>query len=129
MYFPDTGMIFLSDQYSKDFGALSKSMDFEKSIKWNSTGTSKGIIDHEIGHAISKKLGIGKIPEVQQIFDDVSKKKGGIKNALSEYGATSSEEFIAEAWAEYRNSKKPRPLAKKIGRIMEDEYSKQYKKT
>jgi phage-related protein (TIGR01555 family) len=125
-YYPDTEMVFVSDRNASDYSRFEEGIKTDKILGWSSSSTPKGVIDHEIGHAISKQLGIGRMPEVQQIFDAESKKKGGIKKALSEYGASNREEFIAEAWAEYRNSNKPRPLAKKIGRIMEDEYARQH---
>ncbi len=41
------------------------------------------------------------------------------KEALSLYAMKNKNEFIAEAWSEYLNNPKPRPIAQKIGGIME----------
>jgi len=37
-------------------------------------------------------------------------------------------EFVSEAWAEYCNNPKPRPLAKKIGELIEKEYKRKFSK-
>ena len=44
-----------------------------------------------------------------------------IKHNLSSYASTDISETIAEAWTEYRNSKNPRPIARKIGQLIEGE--------
>jgi len=36
--------------------------------------------------------------------------------------------FVAEAWAEYCNNAKPRPIAKTIGELIEREYKRKFAK-
>ena len=47
--------------------------------------------------------------------------KDHIKNNLSQYAATNSSEFFAEAYSEYLNNPNPRPIAKKIGELLDEE--------
>ena len=44
-----------------------------------------------------------------------------IAKGLSIYGAKTVSEFIAEGWAEFCNSDNPRPIARRIGEIIERE--------
>ena len=44
-----------------------------------------------------------------------SQKMGAV---LSRYANTNAKEFLAEAWAEYRNNPRPRPVAKEVGDIV-----------
>jgi hypothetical protein len=47
---------------------------------------------------------------------------GRVEDEVSKYAATKIQEFIAEAWAEYRNNPTPRPAATKIGEIIVSRY-------
>jgi SPP1 gp7 family putative phage head morphogenesis protein len=42
-----------------------------------------------------------------------------IETQLSKYGSTSVDEFISQAWVEYRLSSEPRPLASEVGQYLE----------
>ncbi|MBR1486317.1 MAG: hypothetical protein IJ597_03580 [Synergistaceae bacterium] len=88
-------------------------------------GTVKATVDHEMGHAIDDKF---KISEKSQFIKNLyskyykpthSKKHMAINvkmaNVLSGYANTNIEEFVAEAWSEYRNNPKPREIAKSVG--------------
>ena len=97
------------------------------------TGTVKAIIDHEIGHWIDHKYNISKDSRIRKLFrayhersEDYytlpngmrvygSQKMGAV---LSRYANTNAKEFLAEAWAEYRNNPRPRPVAKEVGDIV-----------
>ncbi len=84
------------------------------------TGTLQAIIDHEMGHVMTKALHT-RDPELKKLWQSVGgQEKGGASQSkcrtqLSAYAATNIGEFISEGWAEYRNNPKPRPLAKAIG--------------
>lgn len=81
----------------------------------------KGIIDHEMGHAIfNKNLTTPAIEELRKYRNTLSDVE--VKRGLSEYALAGKydkvTEFMAEGWAEYTNNPNPRPIAKKIGDIM-----------
>lgn len=82
--------------------------------------TVKGAIDHEMGHQlaslvdISRGVGVVDDLEIVSIFNQPGTAKG-----LSLYGSSSSGEFVAEAWSEYRGGN-PRPIAKKVGKRLEE---------
>lgn len=106
-------------------------------IKWHPEGcaTKKATMDHEFGHAVWYKLGLdktgtpnangndwaGRSPLQQYIAKEMNWGKDHIKNNLSEYAATNSSEFFAEAYSEYLNNPNPRPIAKKIGELLDQE--------
>lgn len=82
----------------------------------------KGIFDHEFGHQIDKAYGVSKNKEIIDLRTSLSNKE--ITNGLSEYAWRNKNsnvcgEFIAEAWAEYKNSPEPREIATKVGHIIE----------
>ena len=97
------------------------------------TGTVKAIIDHEIGHWIDHKYNISKDSRIRKLFrayhersEDYYTLPNGIRvygsqkmgAVLSRYANTNAKEFLAEAWAEYRNNPRPRPVAKEVGDIV-----------
>lgn len=106
-------------------------------IKWHpeGCGTKKATMDHEFGHAVWYKLGLnkngtpnangndwaGRSPLQQYIAKEMMWGKDHIKNNLSEYAATNSSEFFAEAYSEYLNNPNPRPVAKKVGELLDEE--------
>lgn len=106
-------------------------------IKWHPEGTAskKATMDHEFGHAIWYKLGLnkngtpnangndwaGRSPLQQYIAKQMNWGKDHIKNNLSEYAATNSSEFFAEAYSEYLNNPNPREIAKKVGELLDQE--------
>lgn len=48
--------------------------------------------------------------------------KEEIINKLSRYGATNFDEFVAEAYSEYKNNSNPRELALQVGKLLEEAY-------
>ena len=91
------------------------------------TASIKGVIDHEIGHVLDHLNASvnGKLLNEDKVIKGLFRQYGGKKHYimernLSSYASTSTKEFIAEAWSEYRNNPEPRPAAKAVGsRIME----------
>ena len=73
----------------------------------------KAVIDHEIGHIIDYSLKVYKNPKIIKIFrqTDVAAKD-------SDYATTNIHEFIAECYAEYKNSDNPRRVACEVAGIM-----------
>ena len=107
------------------------SLKWQVEIKFHPQGGEKvaSILDHEIGHQLDDMLGIGKMPEVQKLYD--SRTIRDITNDLSRYAwdndnSDKYSEFIAEAWSEYCNADKPREIAKTIGEIIEKAYKDKF---
>jgi hypothetical protein len=118
--------------------------------------THKSVMDHELGHQLDNLLNLRNHPDVQALrweayggkpggHVDPSKREpgenvfhGGVRvhptaskamvENVSKYAAENIKEFIAEAWAEYRNNPNPRPIAQRMGKIVETEYAKQFGK-
>ena len=87
-----------------------------------SVGTVAGTFDHEVAHQIDFALGLSKNGEMIKLFNSFSVQERA--KGLSRYGAKTVSEFIAEGWAEFCNSDAPRPIARKIGEIIEREAKK-----
>lgn len=102
--------------------------DFEKSIARDVAAghfqlhgaTIKSVADHEMGHMLDFALNLKVDSEVIQTYKQAQLK--GIKNEVSGYASTNIQEFIAECWAESRNSPAPRPVAQKIADIARSRY-------
>lgn len=83
------------------------------------------IVVHETGHAIDEYLGkyVGDTEAAHAILKLTAKNLGmkttDCKKAVSRYACTNDFEFFAEAFAEFRCSSNPRPVAKEVGRITE----------
>ncbi|GHU27691.1 hypothetical protein FACS1894152_4660 [Bacilli bacterium] len=80
-----------------------------------------GNLIHELGHAMDNMLNIKNLPKIITLYN---KNLPNLKEKLSEYAKKNIGEFIAEAWAEYKASPEPRPLAKEVGVIIDKEYKK-----
>jgi uncharacterized protein with gpF-like domain len=121
---PLTGEIELSGEMYKDITKMKKSYEKDVAARFHPAGTDyRSILTHEIGHAITgqiaRKLGL-TIREFglrlqNEVLQDLGLSVKDITQGLSEYGRKNSLEFIAEAFAEYMDSKAPRPIALKVG--------------
>jgi hypothetical protein len=120
----NTGIIDLAGMFYKDIPKLK--MTYERDLKklFHPAGTDyRSILTHEIGHAItgkiSKNLGLTFREFSDKLEGEVLKELGlsrkDIGVNLSLYGRKNSLEFIAEAFAEYMDSKAPRRIALKVG--------------
>ncbi|AGB02529.1 hypothetical protein [Methanoregula formicica] len=90
--------------------------------------TIKSLVDHEFGHALDDLYGFSDMDEVIDRYKTLCKQgQDKAKEALSVYAMKNKKEFIAEAWSEYLNNPNPRPIAKDIGRMMEQKI-KEFKK-
>ena len=83
--------------------------------------TIKSVIDHEIAHQISDRIGAYNDPYIKAEFDKF-RSQNGEQDAelLSKYARTDIHEFIAEAWAEYKNNPNPRPIALAVGKRLKE---------
>lgn len=120
----------INEKWAKMPDALKKSLDYavEKGFHPPGCNTIKSIIDHEMGHEIDKLLNrISDSPEFDKIIQKVD-----IKRELCEYPVTyvnenvRRKEILAEAWSEYLNNETPRPLAKSIGKLIEEKYKEMF---
>ena len=120
--------------WNENFGVekTRNSLISDVEAKWHPVGcgTAKATIDHELGHKLDELLGLRTDPDFLKIFkDETSQGFEYIKENLSSYawkGANPKAEFIAEAWSEYLNNDKPRPIAIKIGELIKSKYKTKY---
>ncbi len=87
----------------------------------------KSLIDHEIGHQLTGLLKLDEDTQIRYIWDGYAGNRKVITDDLSKYAwfnrnKNPIEEFISEAFAEYRNNAHCRPLAKIIGDIIMEKY-------
>lgn len=112
--------------------------------RWHPEGCEniKSNSDHELGHQLDTLLNLRKNPRIaelrlkayghqpgQTVYGGIAvgpHAKVNMKQAVSDYANTNIQEFIAEAWSEYRNNPNPRPIAARLGEIVKDEYAKKY---
>ncbi|WP_344279186.1 ADP-ribosyltransferase [Actinomadura napierensis] len=96
-------------------------------------GSAEGIFTHEFGHQLGQRLiedpvmraelnkaisdALGVPYDVTQPHDPAMRAR--IENALSQYGATTPHEALAEAFTEHRLAENPRDLARAIGGVMD----------
>lgn len=113
----------INSNFFKDEDLAQRNLDYCVKSKYHPEGcnTVKSVIDHEMGHELDKLLSLRNNHEILKLYNE---NYVNIKDELSGYGKTKIGEFIAEAWSEYMNNPKPRPLAKKIGDIIKNEYTK-----
>lgn len=99
--------------------------------------TIESLVDHEIGHQLDAMLGLSELKTIRDLYDGLITTTDGkpdydkITEGLSEYAWNNDNpdrysEFIAEAWAEYRNNRNAREIARKVGKIIEEEYRKKF---
>lgn len=112
--------------------ALRVSQILPQDNKWHPVGTNtiKGVADHEFGHALWHRLGLNKGDSKGPLKEYIEKylrthSKEQVKNVLSHYANTGPGEFFAEAYSELQNNPKPRPLARKIGELLDAEIKSQ----
>ena len=87
----------------------------------------KSVVDHEIGHWLdfASNFKIRYHPKIEKLYNE---NYDDMKYKLSGYAKRGGvREFIAEAWAEYRNNPFCRPLAKEVGNIMMSVYKRKSK--
>jgi hypothetical protein len=74
------------------------------------------VIDHEMGHLLDDIYNLSSDENLVSFEKRLSSEE--IMAGLSEYATRNIREFVAEAWAEYRNSDAPRDIAKTVGTMM-----------
>lgn len=111
--------IVINNKWGENPEAFIKSLKRCVEVKWHpeSCDTIASVFDHEVAHQIDYATGIRDNKELKDLWGSMSKSE--IKEGLSEYGASSIAEFIAEGYSEFVNSSNPRKIARKIGEIIE----------
>ncbi len=114
--------ISINSRWAKSPDDLLKSLKHDVSTGYHPPGTDsiKAITDHEIGHQLDDLLEIGRKDAILELYDRSPADVRALK--VSAYGATDKKEFIAEAWAEYRNAPQPRETARIIGELILKEW-------
>lgn len=117
----DAGGVAVNEKWGKDITKLNASLQNDVAKQHHPEGTAsiKATMDHEFGHQLDDLLSLNKDPDVIKEWTALH---GRMKNEVSQYAAKNISEFIAEAWAEYRNNPSPRPVAAKIGGILLNRY-------
>jgi hypothetical protein len=94
---------------------LTENLEREVASKWRpeGCGSTKAIVDHEMGHEIHKLLDAHNDTEILSLYNSL-KDSGEIEDKLSRYAGKNPREFIAEAWSEYQNNPNPRETSVKI---------------
>lgn len=84
---------------------------------------ARSVIAHELGHSMDAMLNLQYNAEILDLWKTHKKT---MRDDLSRYAGTNVKEMIAEAFSEYMLSKAPRPLAQKIGQIIDNEYARRF---
>ncbi len=115
--------ITLNEKFAMKSGRYIREIQQNIDAGWfvNVDPTKKTLL-HELGHQMDHLVDARKNKNILNIY-----KTKDIKTGLSGYGNTSIEEMIAESWAEYKLASNPRTIAKEIGEIIENEYSRRYR--
>ena len=118
---PDVRGVAVNVNWGNDVARLNAALQKDVANKWHPEGTAsiKAIMDHEFGHQLDDLLSIRSDPEV---LKEWALLHGRMEDEVSRYAATKIQEFIAEAWAEFRNNPSPRPIATKIGGVVVSRY-------
>ncbi len=122
------GGIAFNEAYEKSAAEIMR--DVADSGYWAKvSGSMKYVVDHELGHQLDNLLLIRENKDIKRLFRKLKKEKL-LKTEVSIYAeenATNIKEFIAESWAEYRNSPIPRESAKKVGDLIVKQYGDRFR--
>lgn len=113
-----TGIV-VNNKWGENAEMFISALESDVKTSWHPTGcgTIASVFDHEIAHQIDYATGLRDNQAMKTLWGSLSKEDIG--KGLSRYGASNIAEFIAEGYAEYCNSEKPREIASKIGSIIE----------
>lgn len=130
-----SGRINVNPKYFADEAKLIKSYDNDLGSGFHPKDTDGySIITHEIGHAVDgfmTRNGVGDFTSMFNMKDasftirkralkELKLTKNDIRRGVSGYGTKNDAEFFAEAFSEYMDSPTPRPIAKKVGEIVDE---------
>lgn len=119
------GGVSINSKWGGRHVAMLKQLENDVAVGWHPVGTAnlRSTIDHELGHQLDDLLRLSTRThvtdsELRQIVGLMTANE--VTDALSRYGSTNFRELVAEAWSEYQSSPSPRPLAKQIGKLIEE---------
>jgi hypothetical protein len=115
----DKNGIFINEYMDKEEMDKSLKNGVDKKIHPIGCDTIKSIADHECGHVLSYKFNIMGDEIVKELWRKFHNEYNDQEDQLSSYANTNIGEFVAEAWAEYKNNPNPRMIAKTVGDIIE----------
>jgi hypothetical protein len=123
---PDAGGIAVNDRFGADPEMLLEYRAYSVKTGHHPKGTAsiRATADHEMGHQLDYLLGLRVDPEIVALYNEAMTL--GMRQEVSGYAATSINEFIAECWAEFRNSPAPRPIAARLGARVRRRYMDQF---
>lgn len=126
MIFKDLDGIYINKKWGGNIKGFEKAVIEAEKSGYHPQGcdTIKSVVDHELGHHFDFVLKLKNNNEINNFYRTLS--KDDITNGLSIYATTNKSEFIAEAWSEYRNNPKPRPIAKRVGDIIVKAYKEKF---
>ena len=85
------------------------------------------MIDHECGHEIDRLIGLRIDIDFLKLYGDDNKYgKQYFIDTLSKYPNANTAYFIAEAWSEFLNNEKPRPIAAAVGMLIKKLYAEKH---
>lgn len=131
-----TGRIRVGIELYSDAAVLRTSYSHDIRSNWHPVGTDwSAIVTHELGHAIDGYISQKMRSSDHQYYDfyhnskvlqekigqklGISVTKADIEREVSRYGATSTAEWFAEAFAEAIHSDHPRPMAAEFMKELE----------
>lgn len=82
--------------------------------------TPESVVYHELGHLLDDMCALSENSDFKDYYGSLD--RDGIKSGLSEYALESPSEFIAEAFAEFMCNPSPRPIAAKVGELLDGVY-------
>lgn len=125
--------IALNESYASDYERTVKDLQRQVAEGGHPPGLESvsGVITHEFGHVLANDLEINHpeiyMQEIRPVLDAIwSRGREHIRNGLAAYAASSCDELLAEAFAEYQFSSKPREYAKVIGGAIDRAYQRAY---
>ena len=128
--------VYWNEKYGKSADNVDDVVRRNTESKWFYKGGegARSIIAHEMGHEIDDTLLFRDLPKFWDLYNsEHAKGRQYLIDALSEYGATAGgkkahlrHEMIAEGWAEFVTTQRPRPLADSIGRMMMESYYRKF---
>lgn len=127
--FKDWGLSGICFNTSWKGDKIDNSLASDVKSKWHPPGTAtlKAVFDHELGHEIDRLIGLRTHKDFLKLYNEErGKGKTYIVDNLSSYGHKNAAEFIAEAWSEYLNNEKPRPIAAAVGTLIKKMYAENY---
>ena len=134
-YDPKTHMLQLKNS---SMAQLVKSAERDFASKWSPSNHPRGVIRHEIGHAVWEDLNEAARGKILGIYQDAKhanylkwveagESRSAVSQAemfggvLSKYAIESPEEFFSEAFSQILD-KRPRPVSRSVRKVLFDEY-------